>query len=283
MSLLSRLFAFLVAISISGMTFAEIPSFYWQTYKPKTNEKLYDSSHCGKICPEIQYDLIDTSNPWLDTKINKTVVNTLGENIEDTPAIKAKYAKFNATAVPTSAQYAEQINDSIADLVAQNKAIVDQAGGEWNKKSPPPIQVWAKPKYLGSKILDNNRLELLMIEYYNYSGVAHGVGGESYYVFDMAKNRALTLDDMILPYQKPKLEQAVKAKYIKWIKEVADSEPDEYQKMWQFHMTDNFTFTKEGLRFVYQPYEISPYVLGMPELIVSYGELQGILKPEYLK
>ncbi|UTO04100.1 RsiV family protein [Moraxella sp. FZLJ2107] len=38
-----------------------------------------------------------------------------------------------------------------------------------------------------------------------------------------------------------------------------------------------------GVEFLYQPYEITPYVFGMPSLHLSYAELKDILKSQYLK
>ena len=47
-------------------------------------------------------------------------------------------------------------------------------------------------------------------------------------------------------------------------------------------LTDNFSFNKDGITFLYQPYAIGPYVMGMPELTIKYQDLKGVIKAEYL-
>lgn len=275
----SQVFTFGLVSSLAVLANAQPQSFYWQAYHPDTDSKLYD--HCDKTCPDIDYTLINTGNIWLDTIINKAVVNGLDAGNDDNPKLKASYQKFNATPLPTSREYTQQLNQAITFLVNQNNALIKERGKDWAETNLPLIQQYARPDYLGHKMLANNTLELVKLSTYTYSGGAHGLGNDSYYVFDMSNQRQLTLDDILLPNQKANLEKALKAKFIDWIKQNNDN-PSEYQKMWQFHLTDNFTFSQQGLRFIYQPYEISPYALGMPELTLKYSELAGIIKPEYL-
>ena len=47
-------------------------------------------------------------------------------------------------------------------------------------------------------------------------------------------------------------------------------------------MTDNFALTKDGLKFVYNPYEIAPYAMGQQEIVIPYSELKSLLKPNAL-
>lgn len=48
-------------------------------------------------------------------------------------------------------------------------------------------------------------------------------------------------------------------------------------------LTKNFIFTKDGIKFLYQPDEIAPYEMGMPEFVIRYAELKGIVQEQYLK
>lgn len=276
----SQVFLVCFASSTALLANATPQSFYWQTYQPEINPIIYEK--CGKVCPDIDYNLIDTGNPWLDAPINKAVVNSFEGMNEDSAHVKASYKKFNAIPIPTPAQYTQQLSQAIAVLVAENKSSIEKRGKDWVENSSPPIQQTAIPKYLGHKTLGDNNLELMQLETYAYSGGAHGLGTTTYYMFDMANQRQLTLANMLLPNQKANLEKALKAKFIDWIKQNKE-DPTDYQKMWQFHVTDNVIFTKDGIRFVYQPYEISPYAYGMPEFTLTYAELKGVVKPEYLQ
>lgn len=282
----SRFAGFFFASSLAVMsnisnagTINQPRDFYWQTYQPETDSKLYE--RCGKICPAIDYQLIDTGNSWLDTTMNKAVINGLGGIEGDSPQLKMKQDKFNALPIITQTEAVTQLNATIASLIADNNEIIKIRGKDWDKDNTSPVQSSAHPEYLGHKTLDNTTLELMKLVTYTYAGGAHGLSQANYYVFDMANKRQLTLDDILVPNQKVNLEKAMKAKFIAWIKANGDN-PTEYQKTWQFHITDNFIFTKDGIRFVYQPYEISPYAYGMPEFTLTYGELKGMIKSEYL-
>src|SRR5690606_41845688 len=63
----------------------------------------------------------------------------------------------------------------------------------------------------------------------------------------------------------------------KLAKEVA-----EYDQAWKFTLTDNFYLAQDGLILQYAEYEIGPYVVGLPRLMIPYAQLQGVLKPQYL-
>ena len=279
MSRFAQTFTLLLASGISIMASAQPQSFYWQTYQPDMDSKLFDG--CGSTCPDIKYELVNTSNPWLDALVSKAVVNAIATDSEETTS-KSKYTKFNALKSPTQAQYAEQLATSIKALIAENNNLIANRGKDWDASSQALVQTWAEPQYIGHKNLANTTLELIQLGTYHYSGGAHGLANRDYYVFDMAKQKRLIPNDILLPNQKAKLETLVKTQFIDWIKQ-NDQDPIEYQKTWPFKLTDNFTFDKNGVTFIYQPYEISPYAYGMPKFTVPYTALKGIVKSDYLK
>lgn len=50
----------------------------------------------------------------------------------------------------------------------------------------------------------------------------------------------------------------------------------------KFQVTDNYFLGEQGLILQYGEYEIGPYVVGLPRLVIPFDQLQGVLKPEYL-
>ena len=44
------------------------------------------------------------------------------------------------------------------------------------------------------------------------------------------------------------------------------------------YASDNFLLGSDGITFIYNPYEIAPYELGMTELTVDYDYIEDILK-----
>jgi hypothetical protein len=46
----------------------------------------------------------------------------------------------------------------------------------------------------------------------------------------------------------------------------------------KFRFNDNYALTKDGIQFMYNPYEIGPYALGPSKFIIPYSELKPYLK-----
>ena len=233
----------------------------------------YDA--CADKCPDIDYRFIDSGTDWLDSIINKAVVSDLKFGNDD-KVTEQRWKTFDSQAKPSQAQLTNQLNYAIADFVKANKAWLDES------QSALKYSASSTPHYLGHKTLKNGiELELFRVDGDQYLGGAHGVSWSTYYVFDMAKKRKLKLDDIVMPNQQPVLEKMVKAEYQNYLKQ-NELDPAEMAQTWRFFLTDNFSFTNQGVTFLYQHYDITPYVMGMPEFTIPYSRLNGVIKPEYL-
>jgi hypothetical protein len=49
-----------------------------------------------------------------------------------------------------------------------------------------------------------------------------------------------------------------------------------------FALNDNFWIGRAGITFYYNPYEIAPYAMGPTELLLTYHEIGGLIKPDGL-
>lgn len=246
--------------------------FYFQQKYVGINNDIFNN--CGKICPELEYQLVDTGYSWIDATINKAVVShfiNIDEN--DNSNMAQKWQQFTQTATPTDSQYAEQLTKGLQKLITENKELMEMT----DDRNTPLIAISVEPKYIGHKA----NIEMIDISGFSYMGGAHGVSYVNHFAFDMKNKQLLTLDDILLPNKKSALENIVKQSFKTWLIN-AETNPEEHLQSWEFHLTDNFTFTKEGVQFLYQPYEITPYAMGMPELVIPYQQLKGIIKPEYL-
>lgn len=122
----------------------------------------------------------------------------------------------------------------------------------------------------------------IALEGYYYTGGAHGSAVQRYLNLDRRSQKALSLDDILLPNQKEKLKALVYQRFVAWVKSnEMGSDMAEYEKMWPFQLSEEWTLNDKGLVLVYGQYEIGPYVVGMPEFEVAYSELAGIVKPDY--
>ena len=94
----------------------------------------------------------------------------------------------------------------------------------------------------------------------------------------------VNLQTMIPSDNMPAFEAALKRQHARWLQtnDLAKADPKAYDKMWPFHFSENAALLEDGIAITYDPYEIGPFALGMPTLVIPYSELQGILRPELL-
>ena len=113
-----------------------------------------------------------------------------------------------------------------------------------------------------------------------------------------AHPQPVKLDNILLPNQKARLANLLKAAYVKYLAE-RDRDSDEQEVSEQetlktleyvngrfgngFQITNDWRFDKNGLTFEYDIGELGTYVEGGPELTISVKDLQGIIKPEILR
>ena len=112
-----------------------------------------------------------------------------------------------------------------------------------------------------------------------------------------AHPQPVKLGNILLPNQKAKLANLLKADYVKYLIEIArdgKQEASEQETLETleyvngrfgngFQITNNWRFDKNGLTFEYNIGELGTYVEGGPELTISVKDLQGIIKPEILR
>lgn len=128
-------------------------------------------------------------------------------------------------------------------------------------------------------------------EDWEYTCGAHGNGAYLLYVLPKSGSaRALTLEQIVLPGKMAQLESLQLAA---WRQDLATpsgldpngmspAEIDAHLAQWPFEKTGNWRLDENGLVFLFQAYEIAPYVMGRPELFISREQLQGVVKPEIL-
>lgn len=113
----------------------------------------------------------------------------------------------------------------------------------------------------------------------SYLGGAHGATAQTYFNFDLEQKKQVKLADILQPKQRAALEAAAYEAFKQW---VVDSKlannVAEYEQAWKFKLSDNFYLGQQGLILQYAEYEIGPYVVGLPRLMIPYAELQQVLK-----
>ncbi len=209
-------------------------------------------------CPEIEIEYIQSSQRWVNRIINQKVDASIDDTIRHKPITINDYEVTVSKAVKI--------------------ALDDFAKSQIEEESVVAYSLSVSPTYLGHV----GSLELFEVGDYLYTGGAHGMGHSEYVILDQNSKRQLKLDDLLIKGKKAQLNRLVEKHFDKWL---MDNELDvaEHKATWEYKMTDNVTFGKKGLTFLYQPYEIGFYAMGMPEVIVPYHELKGVIKSTYLR
>lgn len=116
------------------------------------------------------------------------------------------------------------------------------------------------------------------------TGAAHGMHATQYLNWDRRLGKVLSLEDILLPGQRPAFEQALRAAHARWLADNDDAQeqPEQYNRLWPFQPSDNVALAKDNAIIKYDTYDIAPYSMGQPELTIPYVQLQGVFRPEYL-
>ena len=125
---------------------------------------------------------------------------------------------------------------------------------------------------------------VVQLDSYIYSGGAHGNSTTQYLNWLPRSDIVVNLQTMIPSDNMSAFEAALKRQHSRWLQtnDLAKADPMAYDKMWPFKLSENAALLEDGIAITYDPYEIGPFAMGMPTLVIPYSELQGILRPELM-
>ncbi len=248
------------------------------------NEKLkLNVPDCdGKDCPEINIERLSSNQAFIDAFIDQKILEVV-KGVLSPEAIEPAQVKLDENDQPASEASLAKVETPKQIL---EKQMLPHMQGFLNLdkelktlNASHSISMMVKPKILNS----SDPLATVVLNSSSYLGGAHGSSAQTFYNFDLDKTQQVKLDDLIVAKQKAKLEQQAHEVFKVW---VTDSKlatnVAEYEQAWPFSLTDNFYLSKQGLVLQYAEYEIGPYVVGLPKLVIPYEQLQGVLKAQYL-
>lgn len=224
----------------------------------------------GNTCPDFTVERLQSNFPFIDQLLDQQILEQLGKMLEvvDADAPAASTAKNTGSKSDLDSQ-AQLYADSFVKIDEELKAL----------SSSHQISLMIKPKILQPK----GKLATVVLNSSSYLGGAHGATSQRYYNFDLANQKQVQLQDLLLPKQKATLDKLAHEAFKTWIVDSKlATDPKEYEQAWPFQVTDNFLLGEQGLILQYGEYDIGPYVVGLPRLVIPFSELQGVLKPEYL-
>lgn len=216
-----------------------------------------------EFCAEIRMLLETTSVPWLD----QALLTRLDLNPEQNTA---PAADFQA--------HLQQIKQQAEAWLTQSYAEIEEARG-----GNEPYFVGYEQQDIIRFIAQRHHLASFKQFSYGYSGGAHGMYNTSYLLFDLNSQKRLLLPDILQRFAEAKLLETLRERYQEQYSEYAESWLSEkISEQAETLLTDNFVFNEQGLTFSYAPYVLGPFSEGEVRLTLSYGELQELLKREYV-
>lgn len=224
----------------------------------------------GKNCPDFTVERLQSNYPFIDELIDQQILKALGQILEITKADAQPASTAQATAQKNA--FDTQVQHYANAFITLDNELKALSGNH-------QINVMVKPKILQSQ----GTVVTVVLNSSSYLGGAHGSAAQHYYNFDLKNQQQVELDDLLRPKQKAALEKLAHDAFKTW---VTDSKlatnVDDYEQAWKFKLTDNFLLGEQGLILQYGEYEIGPYVVGLPRLVIPYAQLQDVLKKEYL-
>jgi hypothetical protein len=237
----------LMTLILSNLTFAT--ENYLGTYSTQVKEKELKDKFCknnqkgDEFCMEytLTYPTIIKSK---NQELKNSIESIINEKIR-------KFKKLNA-------------KDQVLMLLS------DEPDLTWSWEDKTRIQLYAT----------TNKSFTLAIINYNYSGGAHAnrtIDYENYTV----EGKKLEMKDLFVDGYKNKLTQ-IANRFYRESNKLASNES--LTKIgWygdNFILSDNFAITTKGLEFLYNPYEIKPYIAGITTFLLPYNRIRSIMKSD---
>lgn len=151
---------------------------------------------------------------------------------------------------------------------------------EFQAKNNSRNQTWFEDLNLSVKANYPDYLSVLY-RYVDYKGGAHPNTLFTYLNYNPKNYQTITLDSIITSEGMPQLRAIAEQIFRKNEKLAPNANLADgyFFPGGVFALAETFTLSKEGILFLYNPYEIKPYVAGTTELTVPYSSIKDILKP----
>ena len=212
------------------------------TYEYQLPPDIAKQCQKNNNCPSVDVSLINTGRAWIDNTIN--------------------YGDPNITPQAGIAKLKQSLDEEVQDYY-----MADSGSGGYGYENRSEYHSCYK------------HLEQFVEHTYVYTGGAHGMYADSFYVFDIKNKKRLKLSD-VAP-NLTALEPLAKEAYDDYNRELDMYEARrdavvELNDDWQFY------FAPDGLVLVANPYELGTFAEGIIELKIPYGKLSGVVDKKYL-
>lgn len=157
----------------------------------------------------------------------------------------------------------ERLNTQKKNYLSESSANNDYVNRDWE-------QHWEE---ISDMKIHSQTKDFLTVNYngYGYGGGAHGYGYDLYKTVDLKNQSIIQLSDIV---DEAKIKwQPILLKHVD--KEMLFDE--------NITANRNFYFDHQSITFIYNQYEIGPYVSGIIEIKVPFSEIKQALQPDFKK
>lgn len=234
----------------------------------------------------------------------RTVERTAGDCSGDAGSCARFVARYPVITGGVRPPVLEAVNAALVRAVARGAVMEGEEG------VPPPASLdaaaeeflagWREaraelpPEAIGRPVQwsDERRMQVIYADHrvlsvelavVSYTAGAHPNSFTRLESYDLATGEPLALADLLAPGAWLRLEELGERAFRRQ-RQVPETASLEEAGFWfegdRFHLNDNFAVTGAGLAFLFNPYEVAPYVFGPTRITVPWSDLGDLLRPD---
>ena len=127
-------------------------------------------------------------------------------------------------------------------------------------------------------LLSDEHIFVYGVDLYVYMGGAHGLQTRTYFNYNLKNANLILEEDLFIENFEPILTEII-IRQMRAGLEISEEELEEIYWVENIVPNGNFYIMHESINYVFNPYEIAPYVFGQTEIIIPFEEIKEILKP----
>ncbi|MGL5313554.1 MAG: DUF3298 and DUF4163 domain-containing protein [Peptostreptococcaceae bacterium] len=224
-------------------------------------------------------------NEIFKNKIKMVVTNNIVANV-DTQTITKNNDYINCVInIPiimmSNKEIEKSINDEIRNEIMKFYNEAQSQAKEYQKDLPDVQNKFVANVDFEVKKNSDNMLSLV-IEYYKYSGGAHGYYENISHNIDVRNGRELSLKDLFKDNYDYK--KVINKEIREQIEDIIKKEP-QYNGVYEFNgikEEQKFYIQDDNIVIYFDLYDIAPYAAGIPEFQINIKTIDHMLKDEYI-
>ena len=218
----------------------------------------------------------DTNSPVYDMKLDVKYAKGGSEDMRKivNDAITAKI--FNLHNVDLKAAVDSFVNENSHTYINDMRPLYEEDKCDIDK-----MPIYQHEAIINTRTEDGKEgIVTYYINMYNFTGGAHGLEQLLTLNFDKTTGKTITLDDVMVTGYQMRLNELLQKALLEKAdcKDINELHDKGYLFSMEMYPSNNFVLGKDGITFIYNPYEIAPYALGRIELTLSYSTLEPIMK-----